>query len=642
MMKKFTVSFVQPNFQQGPSEYNAFYLPYSVGCIWAYANSHKITQDNFELNQLIFRRDDIETAAQLCRDDNIVGFSTYLWNSNYNHALAKRIKEINPYCVIVFGGNEFPITQPDVFDRYPYVDIYVKTEGEHVFQQILDHYVNKKSLMDIKGCLINNSGTVLDTGPAQRIDGLDEIPSPYLTGVFDKIIANNPNVVWNATLETNRGCPYSCTFCDWGGLTYNKVKKFGLERVFAELEWMGKYSVFVTFADANVGMFIERDSMIIDKFIEVVKKYNRIHGYNNTWAKNQKADVLSLVKKLATELPGQGQGLTVSVQSMDNQVLANIKRRNLDQHKIKEIFRMCEEQNIPVYTELILGLPGETLTSWKHGVYEVFRAGNHSGINFNHAHMITNTEMNLLQKKLFRMETAPVHDLFSINDPIKEVLMTIKSTSTMPYSDMLDAMTWNAFIFTFHIGGITSYIARFLAKSGKMDYDKFYDGFYQYLSLDPWMHEQFKFIRKTFEYWFDRGEIDVPKIRNLYMHGNFFNMWLLITIQHQRKLEHVFDLAKQYLNQMLDSDAELITQLIDFSKHYSMSHTTMQSMPITQKFDFDFIGYIRHNKELGNAVTLCFDTTENKSMTEDRFLQLIMGARKRNFGKSKITYLQAE
>jgi len=638
-MKKFKVSLVQPNFQQGPSEFNAYYLPYSIGCIWAYANSKPITQEYFELNQLVFRRDDVETVAQLCRHDAVVGFSTYLWNCNYNHALAKRIKQLNPDCVIVFGGPEFPSSQLDAFVQYPHVDIFVKTEGERVFQRILETCISDTPLTEVSGCLVNDQGHIVDTGPSQRIDELDEVPSPYLTGVFDTIIANNPDVSWNATIETNRGCPYACTFCDWGGLTYNKVKKFGLERVFDELEWMGQHSVFVTFADANVGMFMERDSMIIDKFIEVVKKYNRIHGYNANWAKNQKSDVLSLVKKLATELPGQGQGLTVSVQSMDNTVLDNIKRRNLDQHKIKEIFHMCEEQNVPVYTEFILGLPGETLTSWKHGVYEVFRAGNHSGINFNHAHMITNTEMNLLQKKLFRMEVAPVHDVFPLKDPNVETLMMVKSTSTMPYTDMLDVMTWNSFIFTFHVSGTTSYIARFLAKSGKMDYDKFYDGFYQYLLQDEWMCEQFKFIRDTYDCWLTNGEIVVPKIGNTYMHGYFFNMWLLLTIHQQHKLDRVFDLAKNYLNQILTQEPELIEQLIQFSKYYSMSYSTMQSMPIQQQFEFDFVGYIRHNKPLDQSVTLQFDTTEDKSMTSDRFLQLITAARKRNFGKSKITQL---
>jgi len=33
------------------------------------------------------------------------------------------------------------------------------------------------------------------------------------------------------TIETNRGCPHKCTFCDWGTLTYTKVRHFDLKRV---------------------------------------------------------------------------------------------------------------------------------------------------------------------------------------------------------------------------------------------------------------------------------------------------------------------------------------------------------------------------------------------------------------------------
>ena len=66
---------------------------------------------------------------------------------------------------------------------------------------------------------------------------LDVLPSPHLTGVFDHIVKNNSNYKFHMTLETNRGCPYQCTFCDWGSLTYNKIKKFDIDRVFAEIEW---------------------------------------------------------------------------------------------------------------------------------------------------------------------------------------------------------------------------------------------------------------------------------------------------------------------------------------------------------------------------------------------------------------------
>jgi radical SAM superfamily enzyme YgiQ (UPF0313 family) len=88
------------------------------------------------------------------------------------------------------------------------------------------------------------------------------------------MIADHPEVTWQGTLETNRGCPYACTFCDWGSLTYNKVKKFELERVFDELEWMARRNFdWISITDANFGMYPERDGMIADKIIEMQEKY---------------------------------------------------------------------------------------------------------------------------------------------------------------------------------------------------------------------------------------------------------------------------------------------------------------------------------------------------------------------------------
>ena len=91
--------------------------------------------------------------------------------------------------------------------------------------------------------------------------------------------------------------------------------------------------------------------------------------------------------------PGFVQGLTVSLQSMDDQVLDNIKRRNMELNKITEIFDLCNRENIPVYTELILGLPGETAESWKENFWKIFRVGNHSGINILQAQMLENAEI---------------------------------------------------------------------------------------------------------------------------------------------------------------------------------------------------------------------------------------------------------
>lgn len=372
MQSKYKVSFVQPNFQQGPKEFNAYYLPYSVGVIWAYAQSDTRINAAFEIDQLVWRRDAIDEVASKLVHSDIVAFSTYVWNHQYNYTLAAEVKKRNPQALVLFGGPEPAVTDPQIFKTMPWCDAIIKHEGEITFKAILERYADKRGFDDLPGLVINRKGQAHDTGDAKRIESLDDIPSPYLIGLYDKIIEENPGIEWNATLETNRGCPFQCTFCDWGSLTYNKVKKFDLERVYDELEWFGKHRCgFLSITDANFGMFPERDNLIADKIIEVQKKYGYPKTFSVAWAKNQKREVVDIVKKLL-EAPGFNQGLTLSVQSLDVDVLENIRRRNMEVSKLEEVFELCEQRNIPTYTEMILGLPGETLDSWKENFWKLF------------------------------------------------------------------------------------------------------------------------------------------------------------------------------------------------------------------------------------------------------------------------------
>jgi radical SAM superfamily enzyme YgiQ (UPF0313 family) len=387
-MHKKKISFVNPNFQQGPKEFNAYYLPYSPGIIWSYVNQFDDIAESFELDQFIWRRDPIEEVVERLKDNDIVGFSTYIWNRSYNHVLGRELKKANPNIMLFAGGPEPPITDKEFFKRFPYLDLCVKQEGEKAVKSVLEQYLTDKNYLGITGLIVNVDGNTVDTGLPNRINDLDTIPSPYLTDVFKSLIDAHPEVRWNATLETNRGCPYMCTFCDWGSLTYSKVKKFELERVYLELEWIGRNKCdFVSLTDANFGIFPERDSLIADKLISVQKEYNNPKAYTIAWAKNQKQEVVEIVRKLIFE-GGSKMGLNLSVQSMDDNVLDIIKRKNLAMNKIQEVFDLCEKYSIPLYTELILGLPGETLETWKDNFYKLFLAGNHTGITVYQAQLL--------------------------------------------------------------------------------------------------------------------------------------------------------------------------------------------------------------------------------------------------------------
>ena len=642
-MTKKRISFVQPNFQQGPKEFNAYYLPYSAGVILSYALASKKVQELWELDHLVWRREPIEELALKLSASDVVAFSTYVWNHRYNYKLAKLVKTFNPECTIVFGGPEPAIEDPDLFEKEPFMDLVIKMEGEITFRRILEDHGTDYT--HIEGLLINSPIGLINTGDPKRINDLDEVPSPYLTGIFDRVMAQNPDVIWNATLETNRGCPYQCTFCDWGSLTYNKVKKFELQRVYDELDWIGEHCGFVTITDANFGMFVERDNMIVDKLIEVQKRWGKLSSFSMTWAKNQKNEVVDIVKKLIDESPNFGQGLTVSVQSMDNDVLENIKRRNLDQHKIDEIFALCDKNNIPVYTELILGLPGETVESWKEAFWKIFRAGNHGGINILQCQLLENAEMNLLQKKLYKLESVPVYDYMSgsYGDvDLNESIDVVVSTKTIPRETMLDTLVWSSFIQTFHINGLSTYIARYLAKQQNVDYSKFYEDLYAWVQQDPWFRLQFAETRSYFENWMTKGRIDHPRIGNIEVFGwNLMHRTTLYMVK-DRMINHVFNTLDNFLNTHYNIDSAVKNQLLQFQRNYVIDYRDLGSYPVQMTCDYDFLGYVQDDAKLENTTIYKFDTAENPNMSEDRFLENMYFGRKRNFGKTNITRKQYE
>jgi len=627
-----TVSFVQTNFSQGPRELNAHFLPYSAGVVLAYALAHNT---DWKLGELIWRRDSIEATAQRLQYNDIVGFSTYVWNREYNYRLAQRIKELNPQCLIVMGGPEPAVSDPELFVCHPWMDVVVKLEGELIFSKILQHW--GQDLTAIAGLIVNQNGIRVDTGDAERIIDLSVLPSPYLTGMFDHLVAQNPDVTWNGTLETNRGCPYQCTFCDWGSLTYNKVKQFDLDRVFAELDWMGKHCGFITITDANFGMFIERDNAVVTKLIEIQRRWGRVKNFSLTWAKNQKNKVVDIIRRLVNESPTASSGLTVSVQSMDSNVLEIIKRKNLNQHKIEEIFSLCDRWGIPVYTELILGLPGETESSWRENFWQLFRAGNHTGVVVLHAQLLENAEMNLNQRQFYRLDAVPIYDYMSgtyDNGEVIESVEVVVGTRDIPRERMLDIMTWNAFIQTFHVNGVTSYVARFLHRQG-MDYSVFYDQLWQLVQQHSWWKSKLKETRALYYQWITEGRVDTW-VAGIPVPGWNLHNRLTLILHAEQQLDSTYQMVSKLLQAHAPEHAQ---QLINFQRASLVEHHQLSQLPEQCSFDWDFWGYVTEDAELNSKVTYEFSTSEDPGMSQAMFLENFWFGRKRNFGKAKITRL---
>jgi len=634
---KHKIAWVQPNFQQGPKELNAYYLPYSAGVIWSYAIADPAVNDQFELTEWVWKRDQIEPIAQRLAQNGIVAFSTYVWNHNYNYAIATRVKEINPNVMTIFGGPEPAITDPDLFRKNPFMDIVITFEGEITFRNLMLAYESKQ-FDHIPGLLINRNGEAVNTGDAKRIETLDQVPSPYLNGVFDQLIADNPGITWQGTLETSRGCPFACTFCDWGSLTYNKVKKFELQRVFDELEWMAQHNFdFISITDANFGMFAERDSMIADKIIECQEKYGSPRTFSVAWAKNQKKEVVDIVKKLL-DARGFNQGLTLSVQSLDLDVLENIRRKNMEMNKLNEVFELCEQRNIPTYTELILGLPGESLESWKKNFWTLFEMGNHTGLTVFQAQLLENAEMNLLQKKLFKISSQPVTDYFSgsySNEHVIESIDIITGTKDMPFDRMLDAHIFSWFINTFHVNGVSTLLSRLVRKYLNVSYGEFYDDLFEFIQSDPWLYNEQEQVRMYYTNWMTRGKIDHPDI-GIEIHGWNLIHRTILNMHLEKQYSNIFDVLERFMARY-DLPKNLLDNIMKFQRRYLVAYDAMNTYPEDMKLDYNIWEYLTFDHNLVEEPSVYrLEFPEDKTMSFARFLELFYFARRRNFGKAMV------
>ena len=187
------------------------YFPYSVGIIQAYAKKHCKNIGNYEFVDLIYKKLPVKTAVEKLKDCDIVGFSLYVWNEKISLKIAKELRDINPHCLIVFGGPQVPDKAEEWLRTNRFVDVAVHGEGEHVFTLILENYKKTTAMTNLSivpGISYIDFNMFITNPKKGRFKELNNIPSPYLDDVFDPIIQQNPNEQWLALWETNRGCPF--------------------------------------------------------------------------------------------------------------------------------------------------------------------------------------------------------------------------------------------------------------------------------------------------------------------------------------------------------------------------------------------------------------------------------------------------
>ena len=375
MNKPLTVLISEPSVER-----QAPFLPYMWGVLKTASDLFDDLADQFSWLDPIYRRGLVQEmlAPYDLMTVDVLGLSCYTWNFKLQCELARAVKAANSRCLIVAGGPEPDVKNREFFRLHPYIDVVVVKDGELTFSHLLRTVARSASLSGIGGLYLpDGSGrNVVFTGPPKL--PTDFTASPYLrhSAYYEALIKNKDEhtqfcMIW----ETNRGCPYSCSYCDWGSATMSKIRAFDLDRVKREAEWIARSGVNLLFqADANFGI-LKRDIEIAEALIEAY----RVHGYPRylcySPAKNNPDRSLAIAKRFAKA--GICSRHSLAIQHTDVDVLASTDRQNISPEKQIALARAILDAGYGLDVHLILGIPGDTYQKWKQCFADLMEWGIH-------------------------------------------------------------------------------------------------------------------------------------------------------------------------------------------------------------------------------------------------------------------------
>lgn len=511
-------------------------VPAAVGGIGTYIRKHLGAETEIRIFKF---PEDLSDAFEKDQP-TIMGFSNYIWNARLSYGFAQAIKRKRPEIIVIFGGPNFPIIpheQEQVLRDHPEIDYYLMKEGEVPFVKVLQELIKvdfNKERFSATACpnvaYINPSGQFCTSPELERISDLADLPSPYLSGDLDPYLDGRLLPV----VQTNRGCPFTCTFCTEGQSYWTRVRFKKEDLIQNELTYIAermnklpasKKRTDLLIADSNFGMY--PDDLKTCRVIATTQKDYEYPKYINVaTGKNSKERVLE-----AARLVNGAMKLAGSVQSLDPEVMKNIKRANISADKIMEMAIRSADIGTNTYSEVILALPGDS----KAAHFKTLETLIDSGFNticMYQLMMLPGTELSMEStREKYKMVTRyrVLPRCFGYYDFLGEKIVTAEieeiciQNSTLSYADYLDCRRMNMIVNVFYNEGVFAELIPLLQMAHVSPWQWIYRIYSRHYNkdFDAMVAE---FVRETEnELWLKKDELETfinkPEAMDRYREG---------------------------------------------------------------------------------------------------------------------------
>jgi len=320
---------------------NARYSHTSIGLRYLFANLNELqkaaTISEFTIN------DNVQDIAEqlLASKPSIIGIGVYIWNAIQISELIHTLKKVSPETILILGGPE--VSYEPIRVNMDVADYIIRGEGEIAMYELCQALLegNKPDTRII------NAGTV----------SLDNIELPYRY-YSDEDVKNRYIYV-----EASRGCPFQCEFCL--SSMDNRVRNLFIDRLLEEFEILWQRGVRnFKFIDRTFNLNPKISNQILDFFLNKEDDY---FAHFEVIPDHFPASIQQRIKQFK---PASLQ-LEVGIQTLNNEVATRIHRK-LNIEKIKENISFLETQtHAHMHLDLIVGLPGENLTSFGQGLNQL-------------------------------------------------------------------------------------------------------------------------------------------------------------------------------------------------------------------------------------------------------------------------------
>lgn len=309
-----------------------------------------------------------KVLEQLIKEEpDVIAFSCYIWNIEFIQGLAKLINLVNPNIKILYGGPEVSYDSLS-FLKENVGEYVIVGEGEETYREFINWQLEREKveknsfneetlekLKSIKGLSFKIGEKVYFNGDRELMN-LNKVIFPY----------NEQDNLQNKIVyyEASRGCPFNCKYCL--SSTTHGVRFFEINRVKKELK-------FLVDKGAKLIKFVDRTFNCNVKFAMDVWKFLIGLDTEATFHFEISADILTEEEiKLLSNAPKGRIQFEVGVQTTNNEILKNINR-NVNFEDIREKVEELESiKNIKQHLDLIAGLPGENIKSFKRSFNDVY------------------------------------------------------------------------------------------------------------------------------------------------------------------------------------------------------------------------------------------------------------------------------